>query len=273
MSKITSLALNLGAAIFLASCSHDDSSTSNFDGQGTPPVNRVEWSKIAPDFDPQIDTQKFTTDGAERIDLDLFGFKDDVSVRFTPDLTDGNGILKIYTVFKYDPDFSSASFGSLSKQSGDKTFKLSKNGTYMCSIQITNGQIAKLKGGCIVRVEVQLPKAAQIEVYNQDVLLTKRFFPMANSKFIESLEKSSLDDDRLQVIQGFLSSYSGVSKTPSITSEEMGKILKAFSFPENKFKALQSLHSFVSDQPNLGKVVDDQFSYFDRARAHQIIGF
>ena len=71
--------------------------------------------------------------------------------------------------------------------------------------------------------------------------------------------------------RGCANSYAGLSKTPSLTSAQLGKVIEGFNF-DDKFNALQTLQSGVSDRAGLEGMIDDKFSYFDRDRARAIVG-
>lgn len=231
------------------------------------PANRVNWSTVPSEYSPRIEDVEFRTDSFEKINVDAFGFKDDAEVVYTNEVLAGSGYLRLYKVFK-----DSASWGSLQPRPNGTTLDLKNYGTYQCSIRITNGQIADLKGGCYVRLQVLLPIGSEIEVHNVGQLITKRFIPINTEDFLQQLDDAAWAADKFAVIENYLASYNGMTKRPSLTAQQLGVVVGEFSFKEEKIRALGRLHSVVSDRENLGKMIEDKFSYFERDEARRIVG-
>lgn len=255
--------LSLGTGC--GSSSSDDSKKPGANGGQS--TNPVAWESVPAQFNPNIEESIFKIDRIEKIEMDLFEFSDDVRVSYSNQLAADEGQLKIYKVHK-----NSASFGNLSISRADKKVSLKRYGEFNCSIQIKNGQIQQLDGGCFVRVEVLLPSNAEVEVYNVKNLLTKRFFAIDNVTFLKSLKDASWDDDKLAVVEHYLDSYKTVGKSPVIKSAELKTVLERFTKDENQFTILQQLHSYVTDRDQLKSVIDKVFPYFDREKAYKICG-
>lgn len=254
-------------ALALTACSKSDNKNGGGGAPGKPvPANRVKWEQVPRDYNPEVVDLDFRTDGAEKIEVNVFSFKDDVEVVYA-DMPTGTGKLRAFRVFK-----DSASFGDLRAQPAPKTVKLDNYGNYNCSINITNGVIQKLKGGCYVRLQIFLPAGAQIEVYNVGELLTARFVPMSNEEFLQRIDRVSWSDQKFGVISQYLSTYANLRRTPVLSTEELGKVLKQFFRGEEKLKALGQLHGYVSDRDKLAALLDKEFLFREREEARRITG-
>lgn len=260
----------LSSITFLAGCGGSSSGSADDDNnqRNKPtPTNRVNWSTVPTEYNPKTEDVEFRTSGYEKINIDAFGFKDDVEVIYTNEVPAASGFLRLFKVYK-----DSASWGSLQPRSNGTTLDLKSYGTYKCSIRITNGQITDLQGGCYVRLQVFLPVGSEIEVYNVGELITKRFIPISAEDFLKQLDNTNRAADKFAVIESFLESYNGMNKKPSLTAKQLGIVVDEFFYKEEKFKVLQRLHSIVSDRENLGKMIEDEFNYFDRDEARRIVG-
>jgi hypothetical protein len=136
---------------------------------------------------------------------------------------------------------------------------------------VQNGQIVELKGGCYVKVQIIMPIGSEIEVYNKGVLLTNRFIAMDNITFLEQLDDATWAVEKFVVIENFVTSYVG-NKVPTLTCEELGKVIDEFTKGEDQLKALRRLHFYVSDRGNLWKMIDDEFGHFEKEEARKIVG-
>ena len=260
--------LFLTAALVIGSvgCSGGGDSA-NSQGSKPTPANRVDWSAVPSEYNPKIVDTEFRTDGFEKIRVDAFSYKGDAEVVYTNDVSPGSGYLRLYTVYK-----DSASWGSLQPRPNGTALDLINYGSYQCSIRVANGRITDLKGGCYVRLQVLLPVGSEIEVYNVGQLITKRFIPIKTDEFLNMIDSATWAADKFAVIENFLASYRGISMKPSLTSRQLGDVVGEFSWKEEKNKVLGRLHSIVSDRENLGKMIEDKFSYFDREEARRIVG-
>lgn len=260
----------LAVASLLTACGSSSSNSTNNNDEKNKPRNRVTWEAIPSDYHPNIQEIELNTENIETLDLDLFGLRnstDDVELVYSADLAKNKGVLRIFSVWA-----ESAKSSSIGVASGTKNLSVSSSGQYECAIKVENGQITKLKGLCNVRLQIILPTGAEIEVYNATQLISKRFIPVSTDKFLKDLDSATWDKDKQAVIDSYIKSYEGTSKRPSLSSSQLGKVLGEFPRSEEKKDALRKLHSVVSDRENLGKMIDDQFTYFERDEARRIAG-
>lgn len=227
----------------------------------------VRWQAVSSEFNPTIEEMELETSEVERIELSLFGSADDVVVKYSKRLPEDGGLLRIYKVWK-----DSVSWGQLQARQDEETLSLANSGTYQCSIQVKNGRITALEGGCHVRIEVVLPGGREIEVYGEGRLLSKRFFPLSSPAFLEAFDDATWADDKFAVIADYLKSYKETGKRPKLLAAELGEVIGDFSWAEEKFKALRKLHRHVTDRENLGAMIDEEFGFFDREKARDIAG-
>lgn len=227
----------------------------------------MNWEAISPEFNPEISEESFQATNINRVYVDMFGFKDDVEVIYSDALAQGQGYLKIYSVFK-----KSGSFGTFKSQVNGQNLDLKRYGSYECSIQSENGNITNLEGLCFVRMQILLPVGAQIEVYNVKQLISKRFIPISAEEFIRNFKDSSFSDGKNAAIADYLGSYNGMSVSPQLTSAQLGMVVHEFSWKEEKLNSLTQLQTYVVDRENLKAMIDKEFSYFDREEAKRICG-
>jgi hypothetical protein len=241
------------------------------DDTGTQPQtnpDRLNWAAVSSEFNPEVVDTSFRTDGIAKIDLHLFEFERDGSVIYSNAIPANTGLLKVYRVWK-----KSASWGRLLQTTtNDRRLKLEDEGEYMCSIRIQNGAITALEGGCYVRVELYLPIGSTIEAYNGEKLLTQRFIPVTNEEFLKSIDNAMRPEEKFAVLNDYLDSYTAIRSRASLTATQAGQAIGQFVWADDKFKALGLLNSTISDRENIGKMIDDKFSYFDREKARQIAG-
>lgn len=255
-------------SLLVNACGGSSSSDSKGDNGNNPQAqNRVNWSTVPAEFNPRIEDVEFSTTGFNKLNVDVFGFNDDVEVIYSNEISQGRGYLRLFKVWK-----EQANWGSLRPNPRGSILELRNFGTYQCSIQIRNGQITELNGGCYVRIQIYLPVGSEIEVYNVGQLITKRFIPVSTDEFLEQIDDASWAEDKFAVIESFLASYSSTSRSPSLTADQLGIVISEFSWTEEKLKALGRLHTFVSDRENLGRMIDAKFSYFDREKARGVVG-
>lgn len=261
--------LLLGLGILLASCGGSKTGSDGGDGGGNEKPHAeayVNWEAVPSKYNPTIKETALEVSGIEKINVDAFGFERDVEVVYSKDLSQTKGLLRLFLVcgapcsgFDIDPKFTG------------KSLSLVNYGNYKCEIRIQNGEITALQGSCYVRVQIVLPVGAEIEVYNLGHLISQRFMPMDNETLLARLDHESWDKEKLAVIEEYLASYSGAKK-PSLTSAQLGLVMREFPFKDGKLKALRSLHEAVSDRQNLGAMIENEFSSFDREEARKIVG-
>lgn len=251
-------------ALLLMSCGKSSTEATD-EGVVGQKVNRVNWSNIPSAFNPQITEENFQTNNINRIYMDMFGFKGDVEVVYSSTLAQGQGYLKLYTVFK-----DSGSQGSFDASVNGQNLSLNRYGMYQCSIRTENGNIVALKGLCFVRLQIFLPVGSEIEVYNLKQLISRRFIPVETDEFLKNLRDAGSSNDKKTVISDYTSSYSGMSRAPQLTADQLGVVVEAFSFKEDKFEVLRKLNGYVVDRQNLASMIESKFSYFDREDAKRI---
>jgi hypothetical protein len=251
--------------MLIAACGNKSNDNGGAGGKSVP-ANRVNWATVPAEFNPSIFELPFRTDNAEKLDVDLFGFKDDVEVVYA-DMPPNSGTLRAYRVYK-----RSASFGDLRAQSNGTSMDLKNYGRYECSIRVVNGQITELEGGCYVRLQIFMPIGSRVEVYNAGQLLTKRFVPISTDSFLKNLRNATWSDQKFTVINEFLASYAGSGRAAALTSEDLRTVLRSFIRSEEKFRALGQLHMTVTDRHNLAAILDREFIFRERDEARRITG-
>jgi len=271
MKSLSSLGLVIVVLAALVGCG-DNGSDKSGDGNGgatgaNRPRNRVNWGAVSSEYNPSTDDFEFRTDGYEKINVDAFGFRDDAEVVYSKDIPQGHGYVRLFKVFK-----GAASWGYLSPRANGSTLEITNYGSYQCSIRITNGRITALDGGCYVRMQVFLPVDAQLEVYNVNQLISKRFYATSTEIFLEQIDDASFASDKFVVIENYLASYRAVGRKPAMTAAQLGKVIDEFMRGEEQLKALRKLHFAVTDRENLAKMIEDEISYFDREEARKIVG-
>lgn len=228
--------------------------------------NYVAIDSISSEYNPREIDFSFTMSNISKLNVKLHGFNSNVQVTYSDSLSPDQGLVKLYTVSKN----ARYSLGNVTTKIIGATLDLIENGNYECSIRITNREIQDLNGACYVKVLVVLPRNLEVEVYNYEKLISKRFFPMTNEEFLASMDDASHDHEKLEVIRNFKESYRQTGKVIKLTAEVLGEVLKEFPF--KKFDILRDLHAHVYDRSNLEKMIEDQFTYFDRKKAMDIVG-
>ena len=268
--KISKIGRIMGVAmvLWLAACANNSDDKNGGGGGGPGPQgNRINWSSVPANFHPTTEDFAFRIENIEKISVNAFSFKDDAEVVYSDDVAPNTGYVRIFKVWN-----ESVSWGNHSVRSSGKTVELQSSGVYQCQITVTNNQITKLKGGCYVRLQVVLPKAVEIEVYNLGQLISQRFIPIDAETFLENFDDASFDEEKFAAIEEYLNSYTGMAKKPNLTALQLGKVVGDFPFSDDKFKALERLHAVVSDRENLGAMIEEKFSRFDQPKARQICG-
>ena len=266
MKSFNILVLGLFVLIFSACSDSDGPGGDGKDGKRQKP-RYVNWDSVGQEFNPRVEEVQFETDGVERIYISAFSFDKDVEIVYSSGVQANEGHLKVFKVWK-----KFASWGNFRSVFNGKKLELSNYGQYSCSISVENGQITSLEGGCYVRIQIFLPIGAEIEVYNIGQLISKRFIPIDAATFLELVKSATWADEKFEVIDQYIASYQGTSKTPALTSSQLGKVIDGFMRGENKLKTLRVLHTFISDRENLGQMIEDEFSHFDQEKARKIVG-
>jgi len=255
------------SVLVLSACGKNSDDKGGPGGGGKPaPANRVNWAAVPADFNPRVSDVQFRTENAEKVEVDLFGFKSDVEVVYV-DMPANTGMLRAYSVYK-----NSASFGDLRVQASGKSVDLTNFGSYSCSIKIVNGQITALDGGCYVRLQIFMPLGSKVEVYNVGELLTNRFVPLSTDSFLEQLRRATWSEQKFAVINEFIGSYANSGRGPQLSSDQLRTVLGRFIRSEEKLKVLGQLHTTVTDRHNLAAVLDREFMFRERDEARRITG-
>jgi hypothetical protein len=272
MNKTILILFCLGL-LSLLSCGGGGSSTSGnkpntdqYNGSEMP----VDWSAVSEEFHPEVFEEEFSSKDLNHIKLSILGISNEVKVTFLEGLTN-TGKLKIYRVWA-----ESGNFGRIELDASFNKLKISNytnNQPYSCSKSIKNRKLVKVSGGCNIFVEVFLPSSAEIEVFSIDKLVSKRFFPMTFDQLLKDI-RLGFSQDKMEKIELYLSSYQQSRKTPKLTSLELEKVLKEFSFADKyKYSALKELSVFVTDRENLGRVIDKTFTFSqEREEARRVVG-
>jgi hypothetical protein len=229
--------------------------------------NRLSWESIPSQYNPRIIEEQFNTNNINRIYMDMFSFKEDVEVIYLDSLAPGQGYLKIFSVLK-----ESGSSGNFKETINGQNLQLNRYGTYQCSINIENRNITQLKGLCFVRLQIFLPTGSEIEVYNVKQLISKRFIPVDAETFIKNFKEARFSDGRKSVINDYISSYSGMNKSPQLLASQLGIVIHDCSFKEEKFEALRKLHIYITDRHNLNSMIEREIGYFEQDEAKSICG-
>ncbi len=235
-------------------------------GDGTESEN-INWGSVPAEFNPQVENFENALNRVQKIHVNLFGFQD-VRVRYSKELPQSLYRLDLYTVSKD----ARTSVSGVDTDYDENVLRIRKFGNYECTLATDGKNIKSVKGACYVHVILTLPYGAEVEVYNVDRLLTRRFFAIDNRTFIENLKRAWPVERKFEVIKSYLDSYRQVGKKPSLNCSELDVILDTFSWADEKFEVLRKLHGYVSDREGLPAVIDDNFSYFDRDKARRIVG-
>ncbi len=270
MKQFFLVSCSLGAVLMLVACGGGSSSSNSGEPGGNEHKDnprRLNWEGIPSEFNPKTSDIQFNFDDIEKIKMDVFGFKDDVEIIYSDSIPKNTGVLRTFTVFK-----KSASFGGTTLRRNAKDLDLKFYGQYACSIRIESGQITALEGGCYVRLQVFLPKGSEVEVYNVENLISKRFIVMDTETFLKNFDKASWDEDRYAAIDEYLNSYVGMAKKPALLTAQLEILVGDFLHVEDKYKVLGRLHSLVTDREHLASMIEREFSYFEREEARRIVG-
>ena len=231
------------------------------------PGQRVQWDSIPREYNPSVEDHSFSLTASDRLKVNMFGFKDDVEIVYSSSLSQDAGYLRLYKVWK-----ESVTWGEIKQKKDGQIAKVENNGNYQCSISIENGNIKALKGGCYIRLQIFMPQNSKVEVYNSGELLSERMIPITADELIDSLDEVSLKEQKLTLIAEFIASYKNSTEKPRLSADQLGKVIKEFSFSDEKFEALKQLHSYVVERDRLKPMIEAEFSYFDREKALQIVG-
>jgi len=265
--KITFVKTLIFVLVFgLLGCSGEANKTKQDDFNNPQSQSRVNWEKVPQEFNPRVEDVQFRTNQIEKLNVNIFGFDQDFEIVYSRTLASGQGFLRLFRVWS-----GSASWGDLTPRKNGETLELRANGTYNCSINVRNGQITALKGGCYVRAQIHLPVDARIEVYNVGQLKSKKFFAISNQEFFQLMKQSFNQKEMFLAIEDFLNSYVGTQKQASLSVKELTEVIRDFRTRKDQLAALRQLHRTVADRDGLKSMVESEFSFFDRQEALDII--
>lgn len=257
----TILRFFLGAALVLSACGEiPDKAPSE--------EKVVEWGEVPQEFNPAIASVDFRTTGIEKLNVDIFSFKKDIEIVYDENMTTNAGSLILYKVWK-----GSASWGTVSIKSEGKNLEIKSLGDYHCAIKIKDKKIEELTGGCYVKIRIVLPKGSEIEVYNVGKLLSKRFIVLTTEEFLEKIVGEPFVSKKFILIQEYLQSYAGTTKSPQLSTNQLGVVLGEFDRTAHKFNVLKALHRSVTDRHNLSDMIDREFKSTERQKAREIVGW
>lgn len=266
MQIITRSTLIFVLAFGLLGCSGEANKSKQDDLNNPQAQSRVVWDRVPQEFNPRVEDVQFQINQIEKLNVDIFGFDRDFEIVYSRSLTPGQGFLRLFRVWS-----ESATWGDLTPRKNGKILELRANGTYNCNINIRNGQITSLKGGCYVRAQIYLPVDAKIEVYNVGQLKSKKFFPLTNSEFFTLMKQAFNKREKFDAIEDFLNSYVGTEKQATLSSKELTEVIRDFNANKDRLEVLRQLHRTVADREALRSVVDSEFGFFDREEALKII--
>ena len=269
------LILSLTATFFIVSCAKssggggDQDNSSSTNPTQTPKTHWINWDKIPSEYSPQITESSFNIDGFKKVNINIHGFDKDVNIIYSDSALSGELKILQYTVFK-----KIGVFGSLTEAPDGQALRLyttTYSQPYSCSLATRNREIVSLEGGCVVRLDLILPKNLKLEVYNLGKLISKYFFPMEYEHFLEQLKQAG-SDEKIIPIRNFTASYERVGEHLKLLESQLDEILDNITWDEEKLNALRLLHPHLSSRNELKKILDSQFTYFNRKKAYQIVG-
>jgi Domain of unknown function (DUF4476) len=258
-----SVALMVITALALSACSSGSDDKKN-GGNGKP--NALNWESVPSEYNPKVSTTEGPTT-AKRIKLNVFG-SENVELVYTNEIAPGHLAIRSYYVWAKKAVGSYLDFGS----PYEFDYNISMSGSYQCSIQVRNGSITALEGGCYVKWEVLLPPGSEIEVYNSGKLISQRFIAMTNAELVQGVDRASWSNEKFQVIEDYLNSYRATGRGPSLSANELGKVVDEFWKTDEKYTVLRKLHGAVYDRENLLKMIEDEFNHFEQEEARRICG-
>lgn len=231
------------------------------------PGNRVNWSTVPPEFNPDLHHLSVPTKSIQRLDLDIYKFADDVEVVTSADVPADWALLRLFWVSS-NPEMRP----KLKVERDGPRTKISGVDQLACLIRIREGQIESLEGGCYVRLQIVFPPKARVEVYNLGKLLTDRFVPLSFEELMSGLAKAETSNKKFAWIREYLVSYTSNSKIPTMTTEQLGFVLDFFSNRRERLEVLSELHRTLTDRNNLPSFIERKFHPNDRDEARSIVG-
>jgi hypothetical protein len=261
------LILSVLSVLIFVGCGGSGGSSGEGDNPRKPVNEYVNWEAVPSQYSKEIEMVGFASNIPEIFETNIFGFQKDVRLIYVSDLPADSARVKIYWVWK-----GSVGFGTSNPRVSGNRLKLSKTGFYSCSISVENRVVKSVEGGCIVRVEIELPKDQKTEVYNAGERISKLFFPMTVENFLELLDDATWADEKKDIVNSFKHSYVQTGHTLKLSCAELRIAIGEFIRGDDKLWLLRNLHNFISDRENLERMIDDEFYGFDREDAKKIVG-
>ena len=258
--------LILVLAFGILGCSGQTNKSTEDDINNPQAQSRVIWERVPQEFNPRVEDVQFQTNQIEKLNINVFNFDRDFEIVYTRTLAPGQGFLRLFRVWS-----ESANWGDLTPRKNGKILELRAIGTYNCNINVKNGQIVSLKGGCYVRAQIHLPVDAKIEVYNDGQLKSKKFFPLSNQEFFQLIKQSLNKREKFLAIEDFLNSYVGTNRQAALSVKELTEVMRNFNTNKDKLEVLRQLHRTVIERDELKSMVLSEISYFDHVEALAII--
>lgn len=244
------------------------SSSSDTDNVTVPALkNRVKWTSIPAEYNPQISELTLNTVNVETIRMNIMGFAADVEAVYSDKVTAGQAILRTYKVSK-----NAATWAAINSSLNNKVLNVGSYGDYACKIRTENGKITELDGGCYVRLQIVLPLNAEIEVYNLNQLISTYTRLKSVSELIQSLKETTWVGDKRFLLNDFLESYQKAGKKPSFSADEVGMVVHQFDLTKDKLNILRRLKDFIADPQNLRAMIDREYPEHARGEARIIAG-
>ncbi len=235
---------------------------------------QVDIKSIPAKFSPRTQQFEIPTDKTKAIRIKLPGSIENkaVVINYLKNAALDKVVVKVHSV-EFDARTSVSGVRLTQESTSDYSINMGGIFNYSCSIKLKNNKISSLEGACFIRIDIDIPKNAKIEIYNKESLLTKKFYPTELRTLFADLTKTSQSDAKLQMLQDFIASYKSTNTVLVLNSSELSQIVKSFAFSSDKLEALKKMHSFVVDRENLSKAINESFlSTFDRRDAYAIVG-
>ncbi|MDA8792221.1 DUF4476 domain-containing protein [Bacteriovoracaceae bacterium] len=253
--------------------SKDDDDISN-DGTNVNQQNvqgmHFDWGNVPAQFDPHVHKEEFDSRGLTRLNLMIIGIENAIQVTFSNHLVD-RGVIEFYRARNGEGSFGTIRFRE--NYNNLDVMNYTGNTAYQCSSRVYQRQLIELQGACNLFIRITLPASSQIEIYSSGRIFSKRYSPMGFDQLMERLN-SGFNQDKFEAIEEYISSYRQTDRSLSLSSFQLEKILKKFTFTDDfKYSALIELYSYVLDQRNLEQVINNSFSFAsNREKAKRMVG-
>lgn len=266
----------LGACLAtLSACSVTVGNDNQDDGNGATNTSgsvgssAIDWSRVPASMNPQVIEMPLSLVGVQRVALEPVLLREpSVIVKSNPNLSQDQAIVRTYYLGRGSTYLVSATLDSFGFR-----WRQSTQGMTSCQIRITNRLVTSVNGICQIRLEVDLPPSAKVEVYQDNVLIGPRFFALKYSEFFDLFDKAVADRERLSATEQFVESYRATGTTLQLNaSVQLRALLRKMSFRDGRLALVSLLHSFVQDRAELRDVLDRELRGSERQSAQSITG-